>query len=147
MPTRPDLSRASRCWASSPCSARSLTVAAVGRDQPCPFGPGQRAGGRSRATCAFEDRDDGAVVDPRGRGPPRRRGVRGRARASCAARCAGFARTRHLENLGPEAPFRLAAWSDGRLTLDDPATGQHVELLAFGPTNAGVFARLLEAAK
>ncbi len=55
----------------------------------------------------------------------------------------GFARIRKSEHLGADAPFRLARWSDGRLTLDDPATGRHVELLAFGPTNAGVFARLL----
>ncbi len=29
-------------------------------------------------------------------------------------------------------PFHLSAWRDGRLTLDDPATGRHVELEAFG---------------
>lgn len=56
----------------------------------------------------------------------------------------GFVRTRHLSDIGAEQPFRLSRWSDGRLTLDDPATGQHVELLAFGPTNAAVFAPLLE---
>ena len=56
----------------------------------------------------------------------------------------GFVRTRHLSDIGPEQPFRLSRWSDGRLTMDDPATGQHVELLAFGPTNAAVFAPLLE---
>ncbi len=55
----------------------------------------------------------------------------------------GFARIRKSEHLGADLPFRLAQWSDGRLTLDDPATGRHVELLAFGPSNAGVFYRLL----
>ena len=57
----------------------------------------------------------------------------------------GFARTRRLSHLGPDLPFRLARWSDGRLTLDDPATKEHVELMAFGPSNSAVFAPLLEA--
>src|SRR4051794_17311300 len=93
----------------------------------------------------FEDRDDGAVVTrltsgrtvagfggENGvlRGPPR-----------------GFARARRPDHLGPASPFRLARWPDGRLTLDDPANGRHAELLAFGPDNAKVFARLLEEAQ
>lgn len=39
--------------------------------------------------------------------------------------------------------FHLAALSDGRLTLDDPATGNPIELEAFGQTNEAAFARLL----
>jgi hypothetical protein len=31
------------------------------------------------------------------------------------------------------------------LTLDDPATGRHIELEAFGSTNTAVFGRLLTA--
>ena len=41
------------------------------------------------------------------------------------------------------AAFELAVGADGRLTLRDPATGLTLDLLAFGPTNAGAFARLL----
>jgi len=55
----------------------------------------------------------------------------------------GLARTRKSEGIGPEDAFHLAAWSDGRLTLDDPATGRHIELEAFGSTNTEVFGRLL----
>jgi putative photosynthetic complex assembly protein len=55
----------------------------------------------------------------------------------------GLARDRRMRDLGPEAPFRLVAWSDGRLTLDDPATGRRLDLLAFGQTQAEAFARLL----
>ena len=55
----------------------------------------------------------------------------------------GFARTRKSEGIGPQDAFHLAAWSDGRLTLDDPATGRHVELEAFGSSNTEVFGRLL----
>lgn len=55
----------------------------------------------------------------------------------------GLVRQRLRENEGPEKPFRLTAWSDGGLTLDDPATGRSVELGAFGPTNAEAFVQLL----
>ncbi len=57
----------------------------------------------------------------------------------------GMARTRRSEGVGPQTPFRLSAWSDGRLTLDDPATARHIELQAFGSTNTEVFAQLLTA--
>ncbi len=55
----------------------------------------------------------------------------------------GLARDRKIAGLGPEAPFRLAAWADGRLTLEDPVTGRFVELTGFGQTNAHAFGRLL----
>ena len=41
--------------------------------------------------------------------------------------------------------FHLTAWSDGRLTLDEPVTGSLIELEAFGETNEMAFARLLTA--
>lgn len=90
----------------------------------------------------FEDRSDGAVVVREAadlRPVEVFEGENGFIRGTLR----GFARTRHMDNVSPTLPFRLAKWSDGRLTLDDPATGRHVELLAFGATNAAVFARLL----
>jgi putative photosynthetic complex assembly protein len=54
-----------------------------------------------------------------------------------------LARQRHREDLGADVPFRLTGWNDGRLTLDDPATGRRVDLEAFGESNEKVFARLL----
>jgi hypothetical protein len=48
-----------------------------------------------------------------------------------------------MREIGPQPPFELAARADGRLTLTDPATGARIDLESFGPTNAGVFARLL----
>jgi len=54
-------------------------------------------------------------------------------------------RERRQEGQGREAPFRLAAWSNGQLTLDDLATGRRIDLTAFGATNAEVFSRLLTA--
>ncbi len=57
----------------------------------------------------------------------------------------GLARERRREEEpGLQTPFRLTAWTDGRVTLDDLATGRRVELEAFGQTNEAVFARLLE---
>ncbi|MCX7375020.1 MAG: photosynthetic complex assembly protein PuhC [Alphaproteobacteria bacterium] len=42
-------------------------------------------------------------------------------------------------------PFQLSAWQDGRMSLVDTATGRSVELRAFGPTQAGVFLRWINA--
>ena len=57
----------------------------------------------------------------------------------------GLARTRRAEGIGAQDPFRLVAWSDGRLTLDDLTTGRHIELQAFGSVNTEVFGKLLTA--
>jgi putative photosynthetic complex assembly protein len=56
----------------------------------------------------------------------------------------GLARERRSHELGMDIPFRVARYPDGRLTLEDRATGRVIELKAFGPTNAGAFARLLD---
>jgi putative photosynthetic complex assembly protein len=57
----------------------------------------------------------------------------------------GLASARLRAGLTADAPFRLTAWKDGRLTLDDPTDGRHVELEAFGATNEQAFADLLAA--
>lgn len=53
-----------------------------------------------------------------------------------------LARERHRESLGGDAPFWLIGRTDGRMTLQDPSTGQRIDLEAFGPSNAAVFAQL-----
>jgi putative photosynthetic complex assembly protein len=90
----------------------------------------------------FEDRPDGAVavIDAdSGRLLDTLQGEQGFLRGALRA----LARERRLRAVGAEPPFELSARSDGRLTLTDPSTGQRLDLEAFGPTNAGVFARLL----
>jgi len=93
----------------------------------------------------FEDRADGAVLiylSPQDRLvdtlPPGTNGfVRGVLR--------GLVRERRADRIGAAPPFRLTRWADGRLSLDDPSTGRHVDLEVFGPTNAGAFADILVA--
>ncbi len=57
----------------------------------------------------------------------------------------GMARERRVDHVGAQPPFRLTRWADGRLSLDDPTTGRHIDLEVFGPTNAGAFADILRA--
>jgi putative photosynthetic complex assembly protein len=54
-------------------------------------------------------------------------------------------RARALAGIGDTQPFRLARYADGRLVLHDPATGQHVTITSFGPTQVESFDRLLAA--
>ena len=56
-----------------------------------------------------------------------------------------LARERKRDGGNDLTPFRLSALADGRLVLEDLATGHEVDLEAFGPTNAGRFAQLLAA--
>ena len=61
---------------------------------------------------------------------------------------AGLVRERRREGQGAQSlPFHLTRWSDGRLTIDDIATHKLIELNAFGPSNAGAFARLLDLSR
>jgi putative photosynthetic complex assembly protein len=57
----------------------------------------------------------------------------------------GLVRERRARGIGSEPAFQLTRWADGRLSLDDPATGRTIELGAFGPTNAEAFVQILEA--
>ncbi len=93
----------------------------------------------------FEDRRDGAVMvyDATDGSlvselPPATNGfIRGVLRS--------LVRERRSHDQGADAPFRVARHQDGRLTLEDLATGRSIELRAFGPTNEGAFAALLLA--
>lgn len=119
-------------------------LAAGGFDQP----QDRPAGGPvSTRDLRFEDRSDGgvAILDARAGtvvsviAP----GEGGFVRATLR----GFARERKREDIGRETPFRLTVWGDGRLTLEDPATGRFVDLGAFGQTQVATFARLITAGR
>jgi len=57
----------------------------------------------------------------------------------------GLASERRREGFGEAPPFLLTRWSDGTLSIEDPTTKRRINLDAFGPTNAGAFARLFSA--
>ena len=93
----------------------------------------------------FEDRADGAVLvysSPQNRlvdtlAPGTNGFVRGVLR--------GLVRERRADRIGSAPPFRLTHWANGRLSLDDPSTGRHIDLEVFGATNSAAFADILEA--
>ena len=97
-------------------------------------------------TFVFADRPDGGIdVQDAARGgavvytlPNTQTGfVRGAMRA--------LARQRRLAGIGPEAPFTLTRYEDGRFTLADPSTGERVEIGSFGPSQVKSFEDLLVA--
>ncbi len=91
-------------------------------------------------TLSFQDRADGAVIVlADGNEVAVFEGEQGFLRGTLR----GLARVRRGQDIPRTSPFHLAAWADGRLTIDDPATRQRIDLEAFGPTNMAVFARLL----
>jgi putative photosynthetic complex assembly protein len=115
--------------------AAAIGPAAVGgRSDPPPSRP------VAERSLTFQDRADGAVVAREGAAEVAVfQGEQGFLRGTLR----GMARVRRGYDVSSDVPFTLTAWADGRLTLDDPATRQRIDLEAFGPTNAAVFARLL----
>lgn len=73
--------------------------------------------------------------------------------ASIPARGGGFIRStmrvlateRAHDHIGPAAPFVLSQMPGGTFQLSDPATGQMLDLVAFGPSNEGEFAKIFFA--
>lgn len=91
----------------------------------------------------FEDRQDGGitVIDhASGQTVATLHGENGFVRGALRA----LARERKLRGLDHTQPFMLIGRADGRLTLEDPATGQRIDLESFGPMHASAFARLLQ---
>lgn len=56
-------------------------------------------------------------------------------------------RARGARGLSGQSAFELTLYSDGRLILADPETGQRIDLVAFGPTNVYAFKQLLPHAQ
>jgi len=123
--------------------AFAILSAAVVRGTSVPATP-DTAGATQVRNLHFEDRRDGAVVvldaDLSREIDVVAPGTNGFMRATLR----GLARDRKRQGTGPEVPFRLSHWPDGRVTLDDPVTGRRVVLDAFGSVNAQAFARLLD---
>ncbi|MET0211170.1 MAG: photosynthetic complex assembly protein PuhC [Burkholderiaceae bacterium] len=91
----------------------------------------------------FEDRPDGGIVVLDARNGQVVHQVAPETNGFLRGTMRGLARERHRRGIGPEIPFRMTGRADGKLTLEDPATGRRVDLGSFGPTNAAVFAGLM----
>jgi len=93
----------------------------------------------------FADRGDGAVVVSDARSGAAIRVLSSGEGGFVRGAMRGLARDRRLAGEGAAAPFRLTRWADGRLTLEDMATGRMIEMTAFGQTNTEAFMRFLSS--
>ncbi|MHB8285621.1 MAG: photosynthetic complex assembly protein PuhC [Caulobacteraceae bacterium] len=98
------------------------------------------------ADLVFSDRADGAIVVQTGARklvatlqPGTNGFVRGVMR--------GLARDRISRHIGEAPPFRLSQARDGRLSLQDTATGRLIDLESFGVSNRAAFLDLLHSAE
>jgi putative photosynthetic complex assembly protein len=91
----------------------------------------------------FEDRPDGSIVVIDASSKQLVETVAPGTNGFLRGTMRGLARERMRRGVGPELPFRMTGRADGRLTLEDPATGRRVDLASFGPTNAAVFAQIM----
>jgi putative photosynthetic complex assembly protein len=55
-----------------------------------------------------------------------------------------LAHTRKRSGVSPAEPFVLTAWGDGRVTIEDPKTGERIAVTSFGPTQVRSFVALLD---
>ncbi len=124
----------------------SLVAAASARITGIGTTPNPTAAEVERFAFHFDDRADGAVVVRSAVDGSTVRVLEPGTHGFVRSVVRGLARERRARGIGPEPAFHLTHWADGRLSLDDPATGRTVELGAFGPTNAGAFAQLLSDA-
>lgn len=93
---------------------------------------------------SFSDAPDGGILVKDGSTgevalslPPGTNGfIRGALRA--------MADRRRVAKKSPDAPFLLTAWGDGRITIDDPETGERIAVSSFGPTQVRSFINLLD---
>jgi len=56
-----------------------------------------------------------------------------------------LARARNASGISRDHPFLLEAQTNGTLVLEDPQTGQRIDLKAFGPSNIAAFRALFQA--
>lgn len=123
--------------------AAALGAATLGRlEGPLPSAPAPSTPVNARSLL-FVDRPDGGIAVRDAASGATVEIVAPGTNGFLRALVRGVARERRLQQRGQDEAFELTAWSDGRLTLTDPLTGERVDLEAFGPTNAAAFARLL----
>lgn len=55
-----------------------------------------------------------------------------------------LANTRRRSGVSSTEPFVLTAWGDGRVSIEDPKTGERIAVTSFGPTQVKSFVALLD---
>lgn len=119
----------------------ALIMAAVAWQRQQPVAQESLGELRWQRVLRFEDRPSGdiAVIDASNQKEiALLQGEHGFARGALRT----LARERLRRDLGPQMPFELSAYVDGKLVLRDPATGERIHLESFGAGNAAVFAQL-----
>jgi len=95
---------------------------------------------------AFSDRTDGGVdVLDSDRGGALTYSVQPNTGGFVRGVLRSLARARRADGVGSQPPLTFTRWSDGRFTLDDPTTGQHLNLEVFGASNSKPFAEIFIA--
>lgn len=120
--------------------ALSITAAATARWTGIGAFHGERVMAVETVELTFADRTDGGIVAA---GPFGETVFQTGNDGFVRGVLRGLARERKLRGIGAEAPFRLVRRVDGRLVLEDPATGHALDLGAYGSANADTFGRLL----
>jgi len=95
-------------------------------------------------TLRFEDRSDGGILVRSGSDDRVVRVIEPGADPFVRGALRALARERRSWGQGAQAPFKLVAWANGRLSLIDTGTQRRLDLESFGPTQAAAFARLLD---
>jgi putative photosynthetic complex assembly protein len=123
--------------------ASAIVMVALGRHDPVPevIDPGQVT--RS-VELFFSDLPDGTVVASNAATGSEIERIAPGGGGFVRVTMRSFANERKQHGFGSEVPFTLARMTDGDLFLQDRATGRTMLLNAFGPSNEGVFAELLE---
>jgi putative photosynthetic complex assembly protein len=94
----------------------------------------------------FEDRADGGIRVTDARTGQKVADLAPGTNGFIRATLRGLVRERRRGETEPAAaPFRVTRWAEGRLTLEDTATGRVVDMLAFGQTQVETFQSLLNA--
>ncbi|MBI1386055.1 MAG: phosphonoacetaldehyde hydrolase [Rhizobiales bacterium] len=92
----------------------------------------------------FTDTADGGILVAEGGSGAGVRTIPARKRGFVRVVMRGLAAQRKRIGADASLPFELTRWQDGRLSISDPATGESIELRAFGLPNERAFAELME---
>lgn len=121
----------------------ALVLAALGRHAPETPSIGPDTASRSERLFFGDLADGGVAVTEAGTGREVGRIVPGEG-GFVRVTMRSLAGDRKRKGLTAEEPFTLARMRNGELLLQDPLTGRTMLLDAFGPSNAGVFAEILD---